>query len=141
MEYTGRSGFQPVENKLHDAPILQHFDLKLPTVVETDASYFAISIILSQVEDSRLKPVAYHSRKMDKVEINYKIYDKEMLAIISSFTEWHHYLEGAYYTITIFLDHKNLKYFATIKVLNRRQVYWSQELAGYGLQDSLSTRQ
>jgi L-ribulose-5-phosphate 3-epimerase UlaE len=77
-------------------------------VVETDASDFAIGAILSQVEDRRLKPVAYYSRKMDKVEINYEIHDKDMLAIISSFKEWHHYLEGAYYTITVFSDHTNL---------------------------------
>jgi hypothetical protein len=102
MEYIGRSSFQPVENKLHGRLlILQHFDLKLPTVVETDASDFAISAILSQVEDGHLKPVTYYSRKMDKVEINYEIHDKEMLTIISSFKEWRRYLDHAHYTITI----------------------------------------
>jgi hypothetical protein len=90
-----------------------------------------IGAILSQVEDGRLKPVAYHSRKMDKVEINYKIQDNEMLAIISSFKEWRRYLEGAQYIITVFSDHKNLEYFDTTKVLNRRQAHWLQELAGY----------
>jgi hypothetical protein len=28
------------------------------------------------------------------------------------------------------MDHKNLEYFMTTKVLNRRQVCWAQELAG-----------
>jgi hypothetical protein len=27
------------------------------------------------------------------------------------------------------MDYKNLEYFMTTKVLNRRQVYWAQELA------------
>jgi hypothetical protein len=28
------------------------------------------------------------------------------------------------------MDHKNLEYFMMTKVLNRRQAYWAQELAG-----------
>jgi len=30
----------------------------------------------------------------------------------------------------VFLDHQNLEYFTTTKVLNRRQARWVQELAG-----------
>jgi hypothetical protein len=105
--------------------ILSHFDPKLPTVVETDISDFAIGAILSQVEDGRLKPVAYHSKKIDKVEINYLIYDKEMLTIMSSFKEWRYYLESADYTITVFADHKNLADFAITKVPNSRLACWS----------------
>jgi len=32
--------------------------------------------------------------------------------------------------VQVFSDHKNLEYFATTKVLNRRQARWAQELAG-----------
>jgi hypothetical protein len=32
--------------------------------------------------------------------------------------------------VQVFIDHKNLEYFMTTKVLNRRQAYWAQELAG-----------
>jgi hypothetical protein len=70
-------------------PILRHFDPKLLTVIKTDPSDFAIGAILSQVEYSCLKPVAFYSRKMDKAEINYEIHEKEMLAIISTFKEEH----------------------------------------------------
>ena len=31
----------------------------------------------------------------------------------------------------MYTDHKNLEYFTTTKVLNRRQARWVQELAGY----------
>jgi hypothetical protein len=32
--------------------------------------------------------------------------------------------------VQVFTDHKNLEYFITTKVLNRRQACWAQELAG-----------
>jgi hypothetical protein len=59
---------------------------------------------------------------MIATELNYDIYDKEILAIISSFKEWRKYLEGAEHSILVFPNHKNLEYFITTKVLNRRQV-------------------
>jgi len=99
--------------------------------METDASDFAIGAVLSQQVEGRLHPVAFHSRKMDKAEINYEIYDKEMLAVVSAFKGWRRYLEGVRFQIIVYTDYKNLEYFATTKVLNRRQALWAQELAGY----------
>jgi hypothetical protein len=113
------------------ATILRHFDPTLPTVMETDASDFAIGVVLSQQVEGRLHPVAFHSRKMDKVEINYEIHDKEMIVVVSGFKEWRRYLEGVQFQLIVYIDHKNLEYFTTTKVLNWRQARWAQELAGY----------
>jgi hypothetical protein len=98
-------------------------------VIETDASDFPIGAVLSKVIDRLLHPIAYHSQKMDKAEINYKIYDKEMLVIVSAFKQWRHYLESAVQSISVFTDHKNLVYFTTTKILNRRHARWAQEPA------------
>jgi hypothetical protein len=68
------------------APVLGHYDLTLPIIVETDAPDFAIGAVLSQKED-RVEPVAFYSRKMSAIELNYDIHDKEMLAIVSAFKE------------------------------------------------------
>ena len=103
------------------ASILRHFDFALPSYVEADASDFAVGSVLSQHHQERLHPVAYISRKLSPAEQNYEIYDKEMLAIVNSFKQWRHYLEGANHQITVYSDHKNLEYFITIKQLNRRQ--------------------
>jgi hypothetical protein len=44
------------------APILVHFHPETPTVIETDASDFALAAVLSQIQETkRLHPVAYHS--------------------------------------------------------------------------------
>jgi hypothetical protein len=120
-----------LKRRFTSAPILRHFDPTLPTVMETDASDFTNGAVLSQQVEGRLHPVAFHSRKMDKAEISYEIHDKEMLAVVSGFKEWRRYLEGTRFHIVVYTDHKNLEYFATTKVLNRRQARWAQELAGY----------
>jgi len=99
--------------------------------METDASDFAFGAVLSQRdEENRLHPVAFHSRKFSPAEINYKIHDKELLAIVDGFKHWRRYCEGAEHQIQVFSDHQNLEYFTTTKVLNRRQARWAQELAG-----------
>src|ERR1035438_3729240 len=54
-----------------------------------------------------------------------------MLAIVACIQEWCSYLEGSALPFTVYTDHKNLEYFLTTKVLNRRQARWSELLAGY----------
>jgi hypothetical protein len=123
--------FKTLKPTFTSAPILRYFDPRLLMVIETNVRNFAIGAILLQVKNGYLKLVAFHSRKMDKVEINYNIHDKEILAIISTFKEWPQYLEGTSFKITVYSDHKNLEYFATTKVLNCHQARWSQDLARY----------
>ena len=55
-------------------------------MLETDASDGAIAGVYSQKQpDGEWHPVAYYSRTMVDAKLNYPIYNKEMLAIISSF--------------------------------------------------------
>jgi len=96
-------------------------------VVETDASDFAVGCVLSQISsaDNLLQPVAFHSMSLNKAEVNYTIYDKELLAIITAFDVWRHHLEGAKYPVQVITDHKNLLYFKKPQHLNQRQIRWS----------------
>jgi len=65
------------------------------------------------------------------MEQNYRIHNKEMLAIIHALKEWRHFLEGVTYLVEIWTDHKNLEYFMTAKKLNRCQACWSLHLARF----------
>ena len=97
--------------------------------METDALDYALTAILSIVnEDNEVHPVAFHSHTFTVAELNYDTYDKELLAIFEAFKIWWHYLEGLAYPIDIVMDHKNLEYFSTTKVLTQRQVWWSKYL-------------
>ena len=125
--------FQDLKLRFTSAPILAHYHPDRSTIVETDASDYAVAAVLSQIDptSSLLHPVAFYSRSMSSAELNYEIYDKELLAIFAAFKEWRHYLEGIPNTIEVITDHKNLEYFATTKLLTRRQARWSEYLSGF----------
>jgi transposase InsO family protein len=127
-----RQAFQQLKHAFTTAPVLAHFHPDRPSTIETDASDFAIAAVLSQPDaDGVLHPVAFYSRKLTAAELNYEIYDKEMLAIITAIKEWRAYLEGAAHPFTVYTDHRNLEYFTTTKVLNRRQARWAEILGSY----------
>jgi hypothetical protein len=127
--------FELLKQKFMEAPNLVHLIPERPTIVETGASDFALGAILSQevpaTDGGRLHPAAFHSRKFKPAEINYDIHDKEMLAIVVAFKEWEHMLKSTASEITVFTDYKNLEYFATTKLLTRRQARWAEHLAEY----------
>jgi hypothetical protein len=69
--------------------------------------------------------------KFSLVEINYKIHDKEFLTIMDVFEEWHHLFEGVRHETIAYLDHRNLQYFLTTRVLNQCQAQWALSLSQF----------
>ena len=128
-----QKAFQKLKDAITSRPVLILPDENRPFRVEADSSDFATGAVLSQqsAEDGKWHPVAFFSKSLDSVQRNYEIYDKEMLAIIRSLTEWRHFLEGARHKFEIWTDHKNLEYFMTAKKLNRRQARWSLYLSRF----------
>jgi hypothetical protein len=113
-------------------PILRHFDIDRPALIETDASDFAIGAVLSQkFEDGKIHPCDFISRKMSPAEFNYDVFDKEMLAIVCSLQKWRHFLQGSEFRTMVFSDHQNLSYFTEKVKLNRRQARWAEILQEY----------
>jgi len=115
------------------APVLMSPQDSEPFRVEVDSLDFATGAVLSQQStvDGKWHPIAFYSKSLSSMEWNYEIHDKEMLAIIRALEEWRHFLEGATHPVEIWTDHKNLKYFMTVKKLNRRQACWSLHLARF----------
>ena len=63
--------------------ILTHFNLNFECVLETDLSDHVLeSVLLQYDENGVLHPVAYFSWKLNATELNYEIYNKELLVII-----------------------------------------------------------
>ena len=126
------TAFETIKQAFSSAPILHYFDPTKPIILETDSSDFAIGAIISQPDtEGILHPIAFYSYKLQPAELNYEIYDKEMLAIVKAFKEWRAYLEGAQHQIKVYTDHRNLEFFTTTKSLNRRQARWSELLSSY----------
>ena len=126
-----QSAFDTLKSSFTSAPILRHFDPDLDITLHADSSGFAISGLISQPHDGHLHPVAFWSRKCTPAECNYDTHDREMLAIVESMKHWRHYLEGSKHPVRVRSDHKNLEFFMTTKLLNRRQARWAELLSGY----------
>ncbi|MBW0573666.1 hypothetical protein O181_113381 [Austropuccinia psidii MF-1] len=71
--------FQILKEAFTTAPILAYFNPSLPTIVDTDASYYALGALLSQVNDSGKHHIEFDSCKLLPAELNYEIHDKELL--------------------------------------------------------------
>ena len=100
--------------------ILKIYTPSLLTVVKTDVSDFVLGIYLVQKYLNRWHPVAYYSHKMTPPELNYDIYNKELLGIVVVLKEWRAFLQGITELFIVKTDYKNLTGFLTIKKLNRR---------------------
>ncbi|KAG0158308.1 hypothetical protein PDIDSM_5821 [Penicillium digitatum] len=124
--------FEALKKAFTSAPVLKAFDWSKEIVLETDASDFVSAGVLSQYDDAGiLHPIAFFSKKHSAAECNYEIYDKELLAIIRCFEEWRPELEGTPSPVKVITDHRNLEYFTTTKLLNRRQARWSEFLSRF----------
>ena len=129
-----RAAFQLLKDAFSTAPVLAQWEPGRPIIVETDASDYALAAILSiQLANGEIHPVAFHSRSFNPTELNYDVHDKELFAIYEAFRVWRHYLDGSSIPVDVVTDHKNLEYFATTKVLNRRQARWSEYLCQFNL--------
>ncbi|MBW0560481.1 hypothetical protein O181_100196 [Austropuccinia psidii MF-1] len=103
------------------APVLSHFNPSLPTIVETDASDYALGAILSQVSDSGKHPISLNSRKPIPAELNYEIPEKELLGIVWALKRWRAFLLSLSSPFEVLTDHSSLQYFMSSKVLNCHQ--------------------
>ena len=129
-----QDAFNSLKKAFTSAPILTHWIPGAQLIVKTDALDYALTAILSIVnEDNKVHLVAFHSHTFTVVELNYNTHNKELLTIFEVFKIWQHYLEGLAYPIDIVMDHKNLEYFSTTKVLIWRQAQWSKYLSQFNL--------
>ena len=76
------------------------------------------------------------------MEYNYKIHNKEMLAIVRCLEAWRHFLEETMIKFEIWIDYKNLEYFIKAQKLNQRQARQALYLLkfGYTLKHVLESR-
>ncbi|MBW0465813.1 hypothetical protein O181_005528 [Austropuccinia psidii MF-1] len=128
-EFLGQ--FQILKEAFTTASILSHFNLSLPTIVETYASDNAFGAVLSQVNDSGNHPIAIDSCKLLPAELIYEIHDKELLGIAWAIKCWRAFLLSLSDPFEVSKDHYSLQYFMSSKVLTRCQALWSEFLSEF----------
>ena len=123
-----QEAFNKLQVSFTEAPILTYYYPMKLLMIETDVSDLAKGAELPQDEDSDKKwhPVAFYSKKFNPAELNYDIHDKEMVVIVDCFKEWRHMLCASPNRVVVYTDNRNLEYFQTTKILNRRQPRWAE---------------
>ena len=102
--------------------MLAHFDYDKEIILKIDTFSYISAGILSQYNNQGiLHAVVLISKKRTPTEENYEIYNQELRAIMKSLEQWRQEYEESVHPMKILTDHKNLKYFMSSKLRNRRQ--------------------
>ncbi|MBW0539913.1 hypothetical protein O181_079628 [Austropuccinia psidii MF-1] len=123
--------FHQLKEALAIAPILSHFDPSLPTIVETDASDYALGAVLSHISDSGKHPIAFDSRKLLPAELKYEIHDKELLCIVWALKHWRAFPLSLSSSFEVLTNHSSLQYFMSSKILTCHQTQWAEFLSEF----------
>ena len=102
---TCEKAFQSAKQQLVAAPVLAHYNPKMPIVLAADASAYGIGAVIShRLPDGSERPVAFASRTLSDSEKNYLQVEKEALSLIFGIRKFHQYFYGRYFTLVT--DHK-----------------------------------
>ena len=83
-----QKAFEKLKWLFAEESILQMFDFRKQTVMKADASDQVQESVLSQSDKSEnLYLIVFHWQKFTKLELNYKIHNKELLAIVKVFKQ------------------------------------------------------
>ena len=110
--HEAEAAFRSLQKAFTSAPVLKHYQPHLPLTMEVDASDFALGCILSQPSPpGDLHSICFYSKKNTPAELNYPIYDKELMVVVELFRQWRVFMEGAAHPVRVFTNHKNVEYF------------------------------
>ncbi len=87
-------------------------------MLKTNTSDYMIGICLYQIKDSQSQLIVYRLWKLSESEKRYKVHNKKLLIIVKVLQKWRPYLISTEKSIQIYMNHKNLRNFVTIKQLN-----------------------
>ena len=125
--------FNDIKSKLINAPILKLPDHSKVFYLRTDASDTGLGAMLLQTHEDILMLVAYASRLLKSVEINYSVIERELLASVWAalwaVLKFKFYLYGREFIVQS--DHSPLTSLNKMKNDNDRLMRWSLSLQPY----------
>ena len=81
--------FDDLKKRFTEEPVLMMPDQTRPFQIKTDASKYATGAVLTQLDSNGDRhPISFISKTFSPAEQNYKLYDRELLAIIQALEEW-----------------------------------------------------
>ena len=117
-----QEAFEQLKHVFISRPLLVVPDIDKKFRVEADTSNFVTGGVLSiKCEDNKWRLVTYISKSLNETKKNYKIHDKEMLAVIRCLEAWRYFLAESQSKFKVWTDYKNLEYFMSNQKLNCQQ--------------------
>ena len=103
-----QTAFDKIKNFFTQDNVLQHFNPKYESSIETDSSSYGLGAVLLQRprENAPWMPVQFASRSLNDAEKNYSQIEREALSVIFGVNKFREFLLGAHFVI--FNDHKPL---------------------------------
>ncbi|XP_075083454.1 uncharacterized protein LOC142167193 [Nicotiana tabacum] len=124
--------FEILKEQLTNAPIVVSPDWSQSFEIMCDASDTTVGAILGQKRDKKFRPIYYASRTLNEAQKNYATTEKELLAVVFIFDEFHSYLIGM--KVRVFTDHAALKYLLAKKDARTRLLRWILILQEFDLE-------
>ncbi|CAK1598775.1 unnamed protein product [Parnassius mnemosyne] len=116
--------FATLKDKLTSAPILRQPDFKVPFVIRTDASAYALGAVLMQGEEAKdERLIEYASRLLTATECNY--------AVVWALDKFRGFVESS--QIRIATVHQPLRWLMSLKTPSGRLARWAMEIQAYNL--------
>ena len=126
------NAFNRLKHTLINAPILAYPLSEGEFILDTDASGFGISGVLSQLQNNEEKVIAYYSKCLSKAERRYCVTWRELLAVVNSVQQFHHYLYGQHFMVRT--DHASLRWLTNFKNPEGQLARWIELLSTYDFQ-------
>lgn len=126
---THEEAFQTLKTAMVTPPILVLPNSTDPFILDTDASAFAVSGVLSQVQDKVEKVVAYASASLTPPQRRYCTTRRELLAVLVFIRHFRHHLLHKQFLVRT--DHSSLVWLLNFKVADGQIARWAEELSQY----------
>ena len=108
-----QTSFDNLRKELSTTPVLAHPDFKERFILDTDASQYAIGVVLSQIKDGLKRPIEFANRSLSKSERKYRVARKERLSVVHFIKYFIHYQYGRQFTV--WTNHSALKWLIHFK--------------------------
>ena len=126
------TAFTTLKSKLVTPPVLAYPSFEREFTLETDASILGFGAVLSQrQEDSKLHPIVYASRALNRSENNYSITELETLAVVWAITHFRSHLYGN--TVKVLTDHSAVKSVLETPNPTGKHARWWTKVFGSGV--------
>ena len=130
LNEAARDAFHKLKKAVMSTPVLAYPDPNQEYLLETDASKLELGAVLSQKQaEGRYHPVAFGSRALHGVEVNYYSTKFKFLAMNWSIKHFQTYLLGCHFKVHT--DNNPLIYFLTSPNIDATEQRWINKLVKY----------